>query len=666
MDRKPSIKIDYEAELNPQQRAVVTAEGGPALVIAGAGSGKTRTITYRVAHLVAAGEDPHRILLVTFTNKAAREMLHRVERLIGLDLKRLWGGTFHHVGNLTLRRHARLLDYSASYSILDREDSKDLLETCLSDMGIPKKERRFPKGDVLQDIVSHAVNTEKPIEEVVTGRYPFFKEFTEIILAIARHYREKKKRANLVDYDDLLSLWKRLLEEHPEVKGIYTSRFRHILVDEYQDTNKLQADLVDLLGSQHRNLVVVGDDAQSIYAFRGAHFANIMEFPKRYPDAKVYKLETNYRSTPEILDLANSAIGHNEKQFPKNLKAIRKGGERPILVPLRDVLQQADHVAKKILTLREEGILLEEIAVLYRSHYHSMELQLELTRRGIPYTIRSGLRFFEQAHIKDVVSYLKILANPLDELAWTRILKQLPLIGRVTAERLFRHLSSKPDPLASLGTDETRLLLPKGAHPGWEEFVRLMKRLADPAVQNNPSSQINLILEGGYQDYLESAYPNFRDRIEDLRQLAQFAGRYRSLDNFLSELALVGSVESETVLAGAQEEEGKVVLSTIHQAKGLEWRAVFLIWLAEGRFPPSRSLDHPENEEEERRLFYVAVTRAKDLLFFSYPIVSEGWRGLTLMKPSRFLSELEPSTYERRLLDRDIETLIRQADGEGA
>ncbi len=665
MKARDLSKINYQAELNPQQHEVVMAPGGPVLVIAGAGSGKTRAITYRVSHLIESGVDPHRILLVTFTNKAAREMLHRVEILIGLDLRKLWGGTFHHVGNLILRRHAPLLGYTHQYTILDREDSKDLMETCITDIGINTKEKKFPKGDILKDIVSYSVNTEKTIEQVVIDRYPHFHGFMEIIHKITQHYEEKKKKLNLMDYDDLLLNWKVLLEKHPEVKAIYGSRFLHILVDEYQDTNKLQADIVDLLAGNHRNLVVVGDDAQSIYSFRGAHFANIIEFPKRYPDAKLYKLETNYRSTPEILRLANSSILHNQRQFEKVLQAVRQRGSQPVLVPLRDVLHQADFVAGRILELRDDGISLDEMAVLYRSHYHSMELQLELTRRGIPYIVRSGLKFFEQAHIKDVISYLKVLINPLDELAWKRILRLLPKIGRATSDKIFRHLAALPDPLGGLESEETRSLIPKAAIPGWQEFVRLIGILQNPELKKSPATLIELVLKGGYQEYLQSKYTDYRERGEDINQLANFASRYKSLEDFLSELALLGTVESETAVIGSDEEEGRVILSTIHQAKGLEWQAVFMIWLAEGRFPPSRAFDSAEDEEEERRLFYVAATRAKDELYLCYPIVSESWRGLGFLRPSRFIQELDQAAYSKMIQNEDILVLMEKADAEG-
>src|ERR1700755_1337411 len=376
----------YREELNEEQFRVVTSQPKAALVVAGAGTGKTRTITYRVAYLIEQGVSPARIMLATFTNRAARLMLQRVEALTGSqNVHRTWGGTFHRIANLTLRRHAVSLGYDASYSILDSEDARDFLSVCIEEAAIDTKSKRFPKPEVLHDIISYATNTDQPISEVVVRRYPWFEPLSGQIQLIDRFFHERKRERNVMDYDDLLLNWKRLLIEKPDVANIYTDQFQHILVDEYQDTNKLQAEIIDLLAAKHRNVMVVGDDAQSIFAWRGAEFTNIYEFPKRYPEAEVYKLETNYRSTPEILDLANVSIAGNRRQFPKILKAARKSkGFKPALVPCRDVDQQAVFIASRILDLRDEGVPLEEAAVLYRSHYHCLELQLELTSRGIP------------------------------------------------------------------------------------------------------------------------------------------------------------------------------------------------------------------------------------------------------------------------------------------
>ncbi len=397
--------IDFAAELNPQQHAAVTAEPGPALVIAGAGSGKTRTLTYRVAYLLENGVPPSAILLLTFTNKAAREMLERVAGLVPHDLSSLWGGTFHSVGNRLMRKHPKEAGFAAGFSIMDREDQKDMLETVMAASGMGPRDKRFPKGEVLGDVFSFALNTGRTIEDVLVEKYPHFLEFAEAIAAAQGKYEAKKRQANAVDFDDLLEKTLRMLQGHEALAEHYQRQFQFVLVDEYQDTNHLQADFIDILGKRNRNVMVVGDDAQSIYSWRGADFKNILEFPKRYPEAKVYKIETNYRSIPEILDVANSAIEANVLQFRKELVSDRKSGAKPALVPLGDSNQQALFIAQRILDLNEEGMPLDEMAVLYRAHYHSMELQMELTRHGIPFQITSGLRFFEQAHVKDVAAF---------------------------------------------------------------------------------------------------------------------------------------------------------------------------------------------------------------------------------------------------------------------
>src|SRR5437762_6201229 len=431
------LQIDYARELNPQQHAPVTAPPGPALVIAGAGAGKTRTLTYRVAFLLEQGIPADRILLLTFTNKAAGEMMRRVADLLGGDFSALWGGTFHSIGNRILRRHADLLDYSRAFTILDREDAKDLIAACLDDAQIDVKRTRFPKADVLADIFSLALNTEKSIRQILEEQYEYFSPLAEEIEELGRRYAQRKRVTGVMDFDDLLVLWLKLLHDHAEIREQYQRRFQFILVDEYQDTNKLQSDLIDLLAARHHNLTVVGDDSQSIYSWRGANFRNILQFPERYPEARIYKIETNYRSTPEILSLANAAIAANAHQFGKQLTTARASGAKPVLVPCVDAGQQAAFVARRVLELRVEGINLNDMAVLYRSHFHALELQLELTRRNIPFSITSGIRFYEQAHIRDVAAYLRLVCNPRDELAFKRLTKLLPGIGGKSADRLW-------------------------------------------------------------------------------------------------------------------------------------------------------------------------------------------------------------------------------------
>src|SRR5215207_4058461 len=446
----PERLTRYKQELNDEQFRVVTSPPKASLVIAGAGTGKTRTITYRVAWLIEQGVAPHRIALATFTNRAAREMLRRVESLTGSqNVHRVWGGTFHRIANLMLRRHAVSIGYDANYSILDSEDARDLLNLCIEDAAIDTKKKRFPKAEIVQSIISYATNTDMDLADVIARQYPYFELLTAQIKRVDFIYQQRKRERNVMDYDDLLLNVKKLLVEKSEIADLYAEQFEHILVDEYQDTNRLQAEIIDLLAVKHRNVMVVGDDAQSIFAWRGAEFTNIYEFPERYPEADIYKLETNYRSTPEILGLANTSIANNRKQFPKMLQAVKKSRDfKPALIPCSNVEQQSAFIASRILELRDEGTSLEEIAVMYRSHYHSLELQLELTRRNIPYRVQSGVRFFEQAHLKDVISYLRIIVNPRDELAWKRILKMIPSVGNATANRIYESLAYAENPFA--------------------------------------------------------------------------------------------------------------------------------------------------------------------------------------------------------------------------
>src|SRR6266545_4270858 len=440
-------RVRYEDELNPEQLEVVMAGEGPMLVIAGAGSGKTRALTYRVSRLIEDGVDPSEILLLTFTNKAAREMLSRVEQLVTIDTRRIWGGTFHSVGNRLLRRNAEAIGYRSNFSILDDEDAKETMESAVSALGIKTLERRFPKGDVLLDVYSFLINTRTPLELHLEENYPHFAIYKEEIVSVFHRYKDRKREANAMDFDDLLVNWKLLLEEHEQISEVLKRKFRYILVDEYQDTNKLQADVGDLMAGVRQNVMVVGDDAQSIYSFRGASFENIITFPMRWPRATIYKLETNYRSTPQILQLANQTIAHNRFQFQKELHAVRGEGPEPAVVGVDDVFEQASFIAQRILELRDEGEKLSDIAVLYRSHYQSLELQMELTRRLIPYEIRSGVRFFEQAHIKDVVAHLKIITNYRDELSWKRVLKLYPKVGEKIAAEVWGKIAQSTDPL---------------------------------------------------------------------------------------------------------------------------------------------------------------------------------------------------------------------------
>jgi DNA helicase II / ATP-dependent DNA helicase PcrA len=648
-----SYRVDYARELNEEQRAVVFASDGPTLVVAGAGSGKTRTLVYRVSRLIEDGVDPASLMLVTFTNRAAREMKRRVEALIGADLARAAAGTFHAVAARLLRPHAELIGYRPNFSILDTEDARDLLESATSDLGIPVTERRFPKGDLLHAIVSFCVNTEKRLDDVVAADYPHFLPQLEPIRAVVRRYLERKVAANGMDYDDLLLNWKRLMTERPEIRRALGARFRHVLVDEYQDVNRLQADLVDLLAADAvtKNVMVVGDDAQSIYSFRGADFESLLTFPDRYPGAAVFKLETNYRSTPEILRLADASIAHNTRRFEKTLHPVRSPGVPVAVVGTADVSQQAEFVAQRVLELRDEGTPLTEIAVLYRAHHQALELQLELTRRGIPYEVRSGVRFFEQQHVKDVLAHLRILVNPKDETSFKRALKLLPKVGERTAATLWTAVADAPDPVASfLRLDLSKA--PPGARVGLGRFVETLKTLRKPSYLSSPAEAIrHVVEEGGYAELARSKFTNHQARLDDLEALAQFAMPYDGIETFLQEVTLFGEPTGEETVAGEADDE-RLVLSSIHQAKGLEWRAVFVIGLVEDRFPNVRASKTAEGLEEERRLFYVAATRAKDELVLVHPLASFDRYGVVVVtEPSRFLRELPEGLYERWVLE---------------
>jgi ATP-dependent DNA helicase UvrD/PcrA len=645
-----SIHVDYAAELNQQQLAAVTAPPGPLLVIAGAGSGKTRTLTYRVAYLLENGIDPRNILLLTFTNKAAREMLGRVANLLPVDASGLWGGTFHSVGNRILRRHGTALGYSSGFTIMDREDQKDLIDAVVASAGIDPKQIRFPKGDVLAEIFSFVVNTEKPLEELLAEKFPYFLPLLEKIQDVQQRYEKKKKATNSMDFDDLLQKTLSMFQQHERIAEIYRRQFQFILVDEYQDTNKIQADLVDLLAREHRNVMVVGDDAQSIYSWRGANFQNILEFPKRYPDAQVFKIEMNYRSVPEILEVANAAIAANVQQFRKRLSATRESKAlKPALVALNDSGEQAQFVSQRILELRDENVDLNDIAVLYRAHYHAVELQLELSRRGIPYQITSGIRFFEQAHIKDVTAFIRVVANPRDEVAFKRMVKLLPGIGNRTAENLW---CSWENSLAERGEisswDERLLPMPVStkSKKTWEQLAHTLEEIAPAGQPNTPSEMITSVVEAIYDDYAKVNFTNYELRREDLNQLAIFARQFKDVHEFLSQLALISNVDAEAAPNQIGDKEA-VNLSSVHQAKGLEFHTVFVIWLTNGMFPSNRSLDTRDALEEERRLFYVAITRARDELYLTYPQMRlSGGYGDVFQRPSRFLQEIPNDLVE--------------------
>ena len=650
-----SSGIDYPAALNAEQYEAVSSPPGKALVIAGAGSGKTRTLTYRVAWLLDHGIDAKQVLLLTFTNKAAREMIERVRDLVPHDTSDLWAGTFHSIGSRILRRHAEDLGFTRSFSILDRDDQKSLLSSVVANCEIDTKQRRFPKPDVLASIFSLMENTGATLEDIIASRYDHFYDWLDEIGRVRDGYIAKKLETNSMDFDDLLVLVVRLFEEHPDVLELYQQRFRHVLVDEYQDTNSVQGRMIDLLVGESNSLMAVGDDAQSIYSWRGADMAHILGFPVRYPGAKVFTIETNYRSVPEILDLSNAAIRANTGRFEKDLRSSRDGGgAKPALVALEEPRSQAAFVAQRILELREEGIPLEEMAVLYRAHFQSLEIQMELTVRGIPFAITSGLRFFEQAHIKDIAAFMRFVVNRRDEVSFMRMVNLLPGCGPVAAQRLWNEwLKSGWASKEELPPRWSELFLnfkiPKKAAKHWEQLCYTLDELTPDGIFARPSDMIFSILEGVYDEYLKASFENFENRRADIEQLSQYGGSFDDILEFLAQLSLMSSVDGEPSGDRSEPDDEKVTLSSIHQAKGLEWQAVFLIWLVDGQFPNGRILESDDLPmlEEERRLFYVALTRAKDELYLTFPMMNpKSYSGDVICRPSMFLDDFPAEMVE--------------------
>jgi len=640
--------IDFAGSLNGQQLDAVTSPAGAHLVIAGAGSGKTRTLTYRVAWLLEQGYRPGEILLLTFTNKAAREMLERVNDLLPGSSDGLWSGTFHSIGHRILRRHPQDVGFAEGFTIMDREDQEELLESVVARLGFRANDKRFPKGQVLAELISLGCNTGETLRALLARRYRYFIDLEDRIAQVATAYEARKKEVNVLDFDDLLSKTHELLLTHPGIAATYQRRFRAILVDEYQDTNRLQAGLIDTFAAVHKHVMVVGDDAQSIYSWRGADFANILEFPKRYPDSVIHRIETNYRSVPQILELANASILNNPRQFPKELRAVRKPAvTKPALVPLATNNEQASFIAQRVLELHDEGIDFREIAVLYRAHYHSMEIQLEFTRRGIPFGITSGLRFFEQAHVKDVAAFLKFAINPNDEVAFKRMARLLPGIGSKTAENLWQQTMKLLEEGRTFPLLESGCKPPPKAAGGWSQLVGTLTELAPKGEPAAPSEMIHAVMKSLYDDYMQAKFANYEARKDDLNTLANYAKQFDRTDEFLAQLTLLGGTETSEV-TGRDDEEDRVCLSSIHQAKGLEWQAVFLAWLTEGMFPGTRSLEDDNALEEERRLFYVGVTRCKEELYLTYPELRlNASYGEAFQRPSRFLEELPDHLTER-------------------
>jgi DNA helicase-2/ATP-dependent DNA helicase PcrA len=649
--------IDFRAQLNEEQFAAVTAPPGPLLVLAGAGSGKTRTLTYRVAWLLSQGVRPGEILLLTFTNKAAREMLHRVHELTGIEPGRFWGGTFHSIGHRTLRLYGETLGLTRSFTILDAEESEGVLRDAVT--GLDRgffKDKTHPRPGPLHAILSLARNTQLPLEEVVARFFPQHESIGDRLPLFARKYTEAKRAANVVDYDDLLEFWLELLQKSPDIAAYFSHRFRHVLVDEYQDTNTLQSQVVDLIGSHH-HVMAVGDDAQCIYTWRGANVENILAFPDRHPGTVIHRIETNYRSTPQILALANGVLEAQPRgrAFEKILRAHRASSERPFLVQSLDGREQAHFIVQRIRRLLDDGCSLSDIGILYRAHFQALDLQIELSRLQIPYQITSGVRFFEQAHIRDLVALLRVVYNASDTAAWARVAVLLPRVGDKNAAKL--HAAAleharlhAQDFVDALGVPEVAARVPGEAKEEWPKFVASLQQVRDAMRTLQPHHAVEIALDGWYGDYLKGAFANYSSRLDDLKSMIGFASRYGDMQELLAQIMLLNSEASDR---SADPDADALRLTTVHQAKGLEYAVVFLIGLADGLFPLRRAIE-ANDLDEERRLFYVAVTRARDELYLCFPKLNTKGGPMMLQTPSRFLLELPGNLYQSLGLKRSF------------
>ncbi len=658
-----SDRRDFAAELNPEQAAAALHGDGPLLIIAGAGTGKTRTLVYRVAHLIDRGIPAERLLLLTFTRRAAQEMLTRAETLVGGTSKRVHGGTFHGTAHRLLRKYGELAGLQKDFMIMDQGDSADLMQLSRAQLGYAAKSKRFPKKETLQYVYSRHLNTGISIDEIIREQYPQFVDYLEDFAKIYADYTLRKQDRNLVDYDDLLLFWALMLETAPELADRIAGMYDHVLVDEYQDTNVLQARILRGMCRSHRNITVVGDDAQSIYSFRGANFRNILDFPKQFEGATVVTLEQNYRSTQPILSMTNTVISRAPQRFTKNLWTRRSGGEKPWLVVAKDEPQQTQFVVDRILELHEEGIPLRQIAVLFRAGYMSAELEIELTNRKIPFEKWGGLKFLEAAHVKDVLAFLRILENPRDEVSWYRLLLLLPGIGDATARAAIESMASAAWESAAFG----RYAPPPRARAAHAALVSLLDGLrnglsADEAQVAAEISRVRLM----YDDILRERYDRVEPRLADLDQLQAIAAGYPDRATFLSALALEPPEATQDMAGGSREEDDCLVLSTAHSAKGKEWDAVFLIWAVDGFFPSSRCLNSEEETEEERRLMYVALTRARNHLSVTYPLNAYSSRrgaSYSLDQLSRFIDRGVRDNMQRVALSASAPTKEEPARG---
>lgn len=644
-DRMPpeaGAGIAYHQALNPAQLEAVKFGDGPLLVLAGAGSGKTRTLTYRVARLVEEGVDPRSILLLSFTRKASQEMLHRASLLLDARCHDVAGGTFHSFANATLRRYAAVIGFEKGFTIIDRGDAEDLIGIIRKEMDAPQHGRQLPRKSTLATIFSRAVNKQRPLEDVLHDDYGHFWDMVDTIASIQEQYGRRKREHHFLDYDDLLIHLHRLLSENEAVRQRLAAKYRYIMVDEYQDTNPIQADIVSLLADAHRNVMVVGDDAQSIYAFRGADYQNILDFPKRFRGTRIVKLEENYRSLQPILDFTNRLIESADAQYSKCLFTRRQGGLPPVLVMTAGENAQSHYVVKQVARLRREGTSLDRMAVLFRAGFHAFDLELELNRAGIPFKKVGGFKFTESAHIKDLLAHLRIVAAPDDQLSWRRVLGSIEKIGPKTADRIFAAVRDHNQGAGGLLSAPLKMKNQAKLQP-------LKDLIGTLTAAPESVARWGELVFSYYLPILRAKYDDHPRRQRDLEQLLAIMARYRHLDDFLSDMVLEPpGTAIENGLAAEEPTAECLTLSTIHSAKGLEWDTVFILWALEGRFPSMRSMEDPDDLEEERRLMYVAATRAERELHLTCPVqIFDRATQSLLCDPSRFLEGIPESVLRR-------------------
>ena len=633
-------KISYEKDLNPSQLDAVKTKDGAVLVIAGAGSGKTKTLTYRVARLIESGINPENILLLTFTKKAADEMLNRAVMILDSRCEKVAGGTFHSFSNFILRKYSNLLELRNNFTIIDRADAEDVVNHIRAQV-IEKQEKRFPRKGTILDIYSKAINKNMTADAVIESEYNQFAHCVEKINEISKRYVIYKRENSLLDYDDLLLYLRILLQSNEEIRKKLSNQYKYIMIDEYQDTNALQADIIRLLASEHNNVMAVGDDSQSIYSFRGANFRNILDFPAIFKDTKIIKLEQNYRSSQNILKLTNKIIDRAKEKYTKNLFSDIENPEKPALICTNDMQTEAEFVAQRVLELQEDDISLNDIAVLCRSARMTYNLEIELAKRAIPYKKYGGLKFIETAHVKDVIAHLRVVLNPNDIISINRILLLLNGVGAQTAMKLLPVVAKE-------NLDTEKVMLPSKSSGSIKKLFNTVAQQRQYLLK--PSVIVDNIL-AYYEPILVEKYDDYQKRLKDLEHFRYLSEQYSNLEDFLSDLALEPPDTSVSEVEDGAQKDECLTLSTIHSAKGLEWKAVFIIGAVDGRFPSVYSFNSEEELDEELRLMYVATTRAKTHLYITYPIdMFDHATGMVLSKPSRFLDGIDEEILERWIL----------------